>query len=75
MSGGGGGSGNGGGGGPPGGGDRSMSYTAPAPPGERGGGGYVEPAPTHTPTRDTHDEWATVVNTPEVKPTPVVHDY
>ena len=47
MSGGGGGSGNGGGGGPPGGGDPGMT-TAPshAPPGEKGGGGYVAPAPS-----------------------------
>ena len=47
MSGGGGGSGNGGGGGPPGGGDPGMT-TAPshAPPGEKGGGGYVAPTPS-----------------------------
>ena len=40
-------------GGPPGGGDPGMTYTAPAP----------------TPDRDTFDEWATVIDTPEVTPT------
>tara|TARA_R100000700_G_C3168137_1_gene143036 strand:- start:280 stop:1218 length:939 start_codon:yes stop_codon:yes gene_type:complete len=40
-------------GGPPGGGDPGMTYTAPAP----------------TPDRNTYDEWATVIDTPEVIPT------
>jgi hypothetical protein len=74
MSGGGGGNGNGGGGGPPGGGDPGMSYSAPshAPPGEQGGGGYVEPSAPE-PDRGGGPHQTYQAPTPTPAPTPSPH--